>query len=483
MTEKLEKYWYYIILTIIFIFGFLLRLKSLLANPSFWHDECALGWNIMHKSYGELLGVLKFLQIAPPFFMFMSKLFTQIFGVSDFVLRITPFIFGTLSLLLFPFFAGEVFKSKLTVVVSFFLLSINQTLINYSSEFKHYSGDVFFTLLCLFLISQIIKGTSFKKTLFYFVIFAVSIWFSFVSAIAIAAGIIVILLKQIKEKEFTFKKNSLIVLPLFLSSMIYLKLYLLNTYSKNQEGMDGYWASGFVAKNLSNLFSLLLFNLKYFLFPLKFVYLAFLLFFSGIIILLKKNFYIGLTLFLTIALTCFVSWLGFYPFQKRVILFLLPVFIIFTCAPLEFINLKRKFLSVLISIVFLIIFLTNLVSCYIFITKMPRPTRGYYARQMMKKMVDKINPDDIILINQNSNTEFAYYASFYNIKNQIIQEPQNGNPNELIKSLKKNVYYWLYMPYGPSPTVEKWINTYPEFVIYELGYTNRPERLRYIKIK
>ncbi len=483
MTKNFKKYGYYLILIAIFILGFFMRLKGLIANPSFWHDECALGWNVIHKNYGELFEVLNFTQIAPPFFMVMSKFFTQIFGVSDFVLRITPFIFGILSLLIFPIFADRIFKNKLTIIISFFIFAINQTLINYSSEFKHYSSDVFFTLLCLFLINEIIRGASFKKSLFYCVIFATSIWFSFVSSIAIGAGFFVIFFQKIIGKKFDLKKSFLTILPIVISTVVYLKFYLLNTYLGNQQGMNEYWDQGFISKNLLNFLPLLELNLKYFLFPLKFVYLAFFLFFSGIIVLFKKNFYNGLTLFLTVALTCFVSWLGYYPFQKRVILFLLPVFIIFTCAPLELINIKRRFLSMIILILFIFSFSANIKICFEFITKISHPTRGYYSRQMMKEMLSKIKPGDIILINQNSNTEFAYYASFHEIKNQVIQEPQQGNPHELIKSLKKNVYYWFYMPYGTSPTVEKWINENPQILLYEWGYNNRFERLRYIKIK
>lgn len=484
MINKIEKYGYYILLSCIFLLGFLLRLKGLIANPSFWHDECALAWNVIHKNYGDFFSVLRFLQIAPPFFMIVAKIYTQIFGISDFVLRLVPFTFGIASMVMFFVVLNSIFENKASVVTGAFLFAIDQTLINYTSEFKHYSCDVFCTLLCLHLFFRLIcNENSLKKIIIYSLVFAISIWFSFVSIFTIAAGIIALFLKQLKEKKIQIKEKFILIMPILISGLLYIKLYLINTYGANSTGMNNYWANGFIAKNLSNFFSLVLHNINYFFFPTKFEIPIFILMSIGIYVLFRKNFYTGLILFLTLFFECFLSWLGFYPFKERVILFLLPIFLIYICAPFELLSIKNKRKFILFSILFITIFSTQIFNCYKYIVRINKPSRGYYARQMMVEMLNHIHPGDIILINQNSNTEFAYYSSFYNIKNEIYQEPQKGNPHVLIKSLKVGKHYWFYMPYRSSATVEDWLAKNNDIILYEWGYSNRKDRLRYVYIK
>ena len=69
MIEVIKKNIYWILLGFIIFLGLILRLKGLISNPSMWHDECALAWNILEKSYGELFEKLRFLQVAPPMFL------------------------------------------------------------------------------------------------------------------------------------------------------------------------------------------------------------------------------------------------------------------------------------------------------------------------------------------------------------------------------------------------------------------------------
>ena len=109
MISNLKKNIYWILLSFVVFLGFVLRLKGLTANPSMWHDECALAWNSLEKNYVELFGKLRFLQVAPPMFLIVSKLLASIFHVKnhifacDFVLRLIPFFFGSLSIVMFYF--------------------------------------------------------------------------------------------------------------------------------------------------------------------------------------------------------------------------------------------------------------------------------------------------------------------------------------------------------------------------------------------
>lgn len=452
----LKKYGYILALSLIILLGFSLRLKGFLINPSFWHDECSLGWNIIHKNYLEMFGVLNFLQIAPPFFMIMAKFFTKLFGVNDLILRIVPLLFGLLSLLLFIFFVNKIFDKKITIVVSSFLFAINQNLVNYSSEFKHYSCDVFFTLLCLYLFYDLlVTKSSLKKCLIYSFIFAISIWFSFVSIFSITAGILTLVFKQIKDKDFEVKKLFLFILPFIFSFLLYVKIYLVATYVGNQDGMTRYWTDGFISHNLSNLASLIILNVGYFFYPARMILFLLIFLIWGVFVFTKKNNFLSCIFILTVLFDMMASFLRIYPFEKRAILFLLPVFIIYVCSFFEYLRPSPKLKYALVGFLFLIIFLKPINYSYNYLVRMKTFSRGYHSREMMAEMYKYLKPSDIIVINKNSDSEYAYYASFYDIKNKIYQEPMYNNTRGVLESLDKNHYYWFFMPHRPSVNLEK----------------------------
>ncbi|MDD3436504.1 MAG: glycosyltransferase family 39 protein [Candidatus Gastranaerophilales bacterium] len=479
MSNILKKYGYYLILAVIFALGFFLRLKWLIANPSFWDDECSIAWNVVHKNYSDFFSVLAYTQVAPPFFMITAKFFTKIFGVSDFVLRLTPFLFGILSMIMFLLVSNKLFENKITVVISNLIFSINQALVNYSSEFKQYSCDVFFTLLCFYLFINLLGKSSFRKNLAYAFIFSISLWFSFVSVFIISAGLLVILIKQLKEKSFNLKNFSALLFPIFANCIFYLWFYIIKTYTENITELNNYWANSYIARDFSNLGMLLKNVINYFMFPSNFLLLIVLAMVIGLIVLFKKRFYLTLILTLTVVFEGFASWLGLYPFEKRVVLFLLPIVLIFISAIFELFNPKQKLKSAVVSLLFILIFFQSFVYCRAYI-KTPKPTRGYYSREMMEVMLSKIKPGDIIVVNRYSRTDFAYYATYHKIKNKVIQEGQTGNRQAFLNSLNPG-YYWFYMPFGPSPTYDKWFADKKRHVLFELNGNGYPSKMVYLK--
>ena len=101
VNEQYRRNIYTVTTVCIILFGFLVRLKLFLDNPSFWFDESALGFNVTQLSYGKLFGILHLQQVAPPLFLVASKFITDIFGISDMALRFIPFAIGSLSMVIF----------------------------------------------------------------------------------------------------------------------------------------------------------------------------------------------------------------------------------------------------------------------------------------------------------------------------------------------------------------------------------------------
>lgn len=448
---------------LIFLLGVLLRLKGLLANPSLWHDECALAWNVKYRNYGDFFGILRFMQMAPPFFMVLTKLTTNIFGISDFSLRILPFLAGVTSIIAFYFLAQKTLKSKAVVLWAVFFFAINQRMINYSFEFKPYSFDVLFAIICvLFFMNLDLEKLNVKKAVLYGILLSLVPWFSFTSVFVIAGGSINMLFKIIKAKNKNFHLPFTIFhLPLLISGLIYLKLYLMNNYMGTH--MVNYWQDSFLSVNPVMFLVLLINNIRYFFHPMPYVLFALILFVWGIGIFQKEK-----SEFLKISVTSFVllvvaSLLHIYPFNTRLILFLLPMFLLLMMKPLDSALCANKIKLFVILLLTFFTFYPQMVAINQFI-HIKTISRGEYPREIMDYMLKRLKTTDAIIVNNASNTEFEYYSSFFDIKNKIFKEKLTGKPDanylKLLNSFPKG-YYWFYLPYDYShtpvvPTIISW---------------------------
>jgi uncharacterized membrane protein len=486
MSEFLKKHGYSILLGMVIFLGVLLRLKGLLLNPSMCHDECALAWNVKFKSYGDFFGILRFLQMAPPFFMVMTKVLTKIFGFSDISLRILPFLAGAASLFAFYFLAKKTLKNKFVILWAFFFFAINQRLINYSFEFKPYGFDVLFTIICLlFFINLDLKNLSIKKSVLYGALLSIVPWFSFVSVFVIAGGSINIFFKLIKTKSK--KQNfpfSIFHFPLLISILIYAKIYLLNNYTGTH--MVNYWQDSFLNANPIFFFSLLIENIRYLFFPMPFVLFPLILLLWGIGIYYREK-----SLFIEISATSFIllviaSLMNIYPFANRLILFLLPIFLLLIIKPLDTASFDRKIRLFIILLLTFFTFYPQIIEVNRFVhTK--NVARGECPREMMDFMIKKIKPADNIFVNSTSDTEFAYYSSFYNLKNNIIQERVSKEPKEkylaFLNALNKG-YYWFYLPFdAPRVPVFQYILPWAKTQKILYSYQNNRSILMYVYVE
>lgn len=461
----LNKYLYYLVLGLIILLGFYLRSKGYFTNPSFWHDECGLAWNIKFKNYSELFGNLRFLQVAPPFFLLSTKFLTNIFGFSEVIFRLIPFLTACLSIIGFYFIARKVLNKKSSLIMAVFLFVINYRLINFSFEFKPYESDVFFTIICLlFFINLDIEKLNIKKALFYGLLLSIIPWFSFVSVFIMAGGFL-----NLVFKENLFKnKKVLLLVPLIISLLIYLKVYLFTNYTGTHMVTD--WQNYFVTANPLSFLYLLAESIRYLFFPIQYVLPLLILFIYGVITYSKeksKFFHVAILSFFAFIIA---SFFHIYPFGDRVITFLIPIYLLFLIKPLDLISFDKKIKSLVIVLIFSLGFSSQVVWTGSYIHS-KGISKGEHAREMMKFLVENIKKDDIIIVNNFSNTEFAYYSSFYDIKNQVIQEPQKSDQIKFLDSIKKDSYCWFYVCFGNPQQILLW--SYKNAKIIKIIHDNK----------
>lgn len=188
--------------------GVVLRLRQYLFCRCLWLDEAMLALNILERDYSEffrpetygtkLNGIIA-VQVVAPLFMSFQKSIVWIVGNSEMTLRFFPFLCGVLSLILFHQYTGYYLKTR-GRLIALFLFAISNKLIYYSSELKQYSVDVFFVLLILCVTLKILRDRSFLLVSVLTILGAVSIWISHAVLIVLPVTGLVLLFSSLRKK-------------------------------------------------------------------------------------------------------------------------------------------------------------------------------------------------------------------------------------------------------------------------------------------
>jgi 4-amino-4-deoxy-L-arabinose transferase-like glycosyltransferase len=189
---------------LIIALGFILRLDQYFLNRSLWLDEAFFAVNIIDRTFLELFEApLEYTShIMPPGFLVMAKLSITLFGNSDFILRLFPFVCGVLSLVLF-YQLAKVYISAKAVPLALFFFAVSDYLIYYSSEFQQYSSDVMIAIALFLLVAHLRKNTlTFAKLFILTIVGILAVWFSYASVFILATIGIYLILPYLLNKQW-----------------------------------------------------------------------------------------------------------------------------------------------------------------------------------------------------------------------------------------------------------------------------------------
>jgi hypothetical protein len=142
-----------IFLWLIVLLGILLRLIVYLQNRDLIIDEANIARNLFEKSYSELALPLKYEQYAPPVFLWIEKLSTQLFGFGELSLKLYPLLTGIAAL----FFMRAVllkFMSPGAAWLPLLMMASTYWYILYSTTVKQYMPDAMIALILVWLALQ-----------------------------------------------------------------------------------------------------------------------------------------------------------------------------------------------------------------------------------------------------------------------------------------------------------------------------------------
>lgn len=192
----------------VIIFGFLLRVISL--NQSFWLDEATSGLVVRNFNLVQIITKFSPGDFHPPFYYLVLKVWSNVFGSNEIVLRFPSIIFGLLTIY-FVFLIGKELFNKRVGLIAGMLLATSGLHIYYSQEARMYS-------LVALLISLLVYLFLKKKWLIF------SIILMFVGLTDYPALLIIPVFWILGRKDW--KKLVISHLPLTISYLFWLPIFI-----------------------------------------------------------------------------------------------------------------------------------------------------------------------------------------------------------------------------------------------------------------
>ena len=463
---------YYIFLFLVFLLGVCVRFDFYAYNRPLWHDECSLALSIINKNIFGYFGLLEHNQSAPPLFMAVTKLFSLLFGIKEYVLRLLPLLGGILSIPAFYYFSKLFIHNKGCLFLASLLFSINYRLIYYSQEFKQYSLDVFLFIISFIFLSKIdINELSHKKILTLGCILGLLSMFSIPISFLILGYL---LFQSIIYKKNIFKKLAFFFTPIGIIWIFYLFSVILPQHAQKLILDGSFWDKGFISLSITQIIQLFKMNLSYFFYPNKFILCQLILLLIGVYYLIKNcKTKIHTFLLCTFGFIFLASIFRIYPLHERVCLYLIPINLILFFLPFNYV--KHR-LTYILSLVLLFAGFCNYNLTYLKNFQNEKLFMSYDARTAMQDLISNYkNSNSYIIVNAASDSEFNYYKKYFNFTPQNILYTQLPTYSKNIyfsalDSLPLNYDYWFYMAYDYSHSpvksfLKKWSKKHT--ILYE----------------
>lgn len=484
------------LLSLLFLlFGVFVRFVHYLNNRSLWHDEASVALNIVNRSYLELLRPLDYNQAAPPGFLWIEKLAVQLFGDSEYSLRLFPLAASLVSLAAFYQLASR-YASKLAVPIAIALFACLRYPVYYATEAKQYSSDIMVALLlCLLLIpcpsgegrGKKKEGRRGNLKILLGVSGAIAIWFSH-PAVFVLAGIELSSLLCAPAEKRRRIVNQLPIYAVWLLSFGFLYVLTINSTMANRDLVNS-WSNRFPSSPLDLIW---LFDAlgRFFYRPLGFLAVAdgvaIFAFVLGCIAYYRSNRVLLLALTSPIIATLIASYLHKYPFRERLVLFLVPLAILLIAQGIVFLlTLRSKYTTIAGIGVLVILLVPPLIRTSQFAAT---PEYKEEIRPVIEYISSRQKPGDRLYVYPKGKNQFLYYAPKYGYEegDYILGEHELPETREEwtrfqneIAPLQSQQRVWFLFS-SATDEEEKLLTTYLERIGQQLDFFEQPEAFAYL---
>ena len=409
--------------------GIILRASQFFYNRSLWFDEALVSLNIVQRSFFQLFESLNYNQGAPVGFLIIEKLLVTLFGQNDLVLRVFPFACSIISLFLF-YKLCQLYLLPRVIPIALLIFSLVEPLIYYSSEVKQYSSDVFITILLLVLAKYFEQDIVTPKKMYSFIaIGALSIWFSHPAIFVLIGTTITLYSSSIvnNQKEKTAKLK---IISLFFI-LNFALLYYSNLRNLNKDAIEFFGSGSFTPLPFDSQW---LYNkfLEFFYFiEINKYWLPHIVCLVGVYSLFKKGRGSFFILASPILVSLLLSGFHLYPFTHRLLMFLIPIIVIFMVAGVDKLIEKTWGRFSIITVC--------LISLFIYY-----PSNNAYAHllnprtsQEIKACLDYIKQNqmggDILYLHSKSQYQFKFYAKQFGFNDELQVDPSEYSSEHSLK--------------------------------------------------
>jgi hypothetical protein len=397
---------------------------------------------------------LDYNQAAPSGFLISVKVLTDIFGGTEFILRLIPLLTGVAVLFLAFFVARAEFHGVGSIVFMGFT-AFNFALIRYSSDIKPYSADVLIAFLLLSLvILQRTNIDSKKGYLSFALLGAISLWISYPSVFILGGIAAVQIILAIRDNEI---QRIYRLTPVYLFwGLLFSTQYFLVYESTQSTYLLDYWDESFMPFPKPRLVyfrwlvDTLIQAVEYVL-RMPIVSGLHIIFLLGLAIVLVNNLSLGLVFILTIVFTLLASMFHFYPVRSRLILFLFPILAYSTTAAISYVlNSLSKYrfvLSTLVASLILIPLIANTAQNFI------QPQNYEDMKSILRDVSTNYQEDDLFYLYYDAQYAFRYYQPYFGMTDVPIRIGIQARENpvryqEDMDLVFKNPRVWFIFSHG-----------------------------------
>jgi Dolichyl-phosphate-mannose-protein mannosyltransferase len=322
--------------------GAALRLWQYGAEASLWADEANMALNIVQRPLGSLLGPLDYRQVAPPGWLLLQRAAVALLGEGERALRLVPLLGSLVALPLGWHVARRVLPAGPGPPLALGLLATGLPFIFYAAQAKPYATDVAVTLLLLALALAVhLDGPGHGRALWLGLAGTIAPWLSY-PAILVDAGVVAALIAAafLHERGHTRRWGPLVLVALAWGvSAGGAVFWARGTVTPDDTlYMQRFWVHDFMPLPPRELRDLgwpiarltTIYGGGGLRYPAPGLFLA--LAVLGAWELCRRALLGGWLLLAPIAVTFGAAALHVYPFEPRVVLFLVPACLVFTAA-------------------------------------------------------------------------------------------------------------------------------------------------------
>jgi hypothetical protein len=319
--------------------GVLFRLRQYLAAMPFWLDEESLLENLRTRSWVGPFGPLVNSQLAPPGFLAVERLAYRVLGETRLSLRLFPFLGGVASLGLFLAVCRRCLGPT-AVLIALGLFAVSNDLIAYSDELKQYETDVAAGLVCTWLgLGLRSRPVGTAELVVAGAVGAAIVWFSHPSAFVLAGVGTVLGASALGRRDGREAFRLALVGLTWAASFVAVYAVGLNQLGYNRD-MWSFWAFAFPPVPPTSAWEAAWVPrriLFFFVNPLNFdtplgprvsILPALGFFGVGCLSLWRRDRLVFGLLAAPVLFTFLAAYLRLYPFHGRLVLFLVPTFLI-----------------------------------------------------------------------------------------------------------------------------------------------------------